>query len=164
MSWQPVSSSTEPSRCTRTCAFEFSEAKTYQLPFAIPRPRTRAGGRPLPPTVQLPVAMSPAFLFLRSQPIAFAPTSYCDSRTGLASFLRRTSSGSRPSFSASSSIADSSPKAPCEWPGARSGAAGPAFVKTSCSSIFRFGFLPWSAPAGPAVPAPPATPAEPHDL
>jgi hypothetical protein len=37
-------------------------------------------------------------------------------------------------------------------------------VKTSYSSILRFGFLPWSAPAGPAVPAPPATPAEPHDL
>ena len=107
--------------------------------------------------------MSPAFLLRRSQPIAFAPTSYCAMRTGLASFFFRSSTGSIPSLSASSSIADSIPNAPCEWPGARSGAAGPAFVKTSHSSALKFGFLPWSAPAGPAVPAPPATPAEPHD-
>ena len=67
-------------------------------------------------------------------------------------------------MSASSSTADSMPKAPCEWPGARSGAAGPAFVKTSYSSALKLGFLPWSDEAGPAVPAPPATPADPYDL
>ena len=85
-------------------------------------------------------------------------------RIGLASFFLRTSIGSRPSASQSSSIAHSTPNAPCECPGARRGAAGPAFVNTSHSSILRFGFLPWRAPAGPAVPAPPVTPAEPHDL
>src|SRR3989304_3484408 len=102
MSWQPVITSTEPSRCTRTWAFEFSEANTYQLPFAIPRPRTffeRAGGA----------------------------------------------------------------GAPAAGPAAPGGPAGPAFVKTSHPSALKFGFLPWSAPAGPEVPAPPATPAEPQD-
>ena len=85
---------------------------------------------------------SPAFLLRRLQPISAAPRSYWCRRTGLASFFRRSSSGSIPSFSASSSIADSMPKAPCEWPGARKGAAGPAFVKTSYSSALKFGFLP----------------------
>ena len=90
---------------------------------------------------QLPVDASPAFLLRRSQPIAFAPGSYCARRTGLDSFFLRNSSGSIPSLSASSSIADSMPKAPCEWPGARSGAAGPAFVKTSYSSALKFGLF-----------------------
>ncbi len=105
----------------------FSEANTYQLPFAMPRPRffaPFAGPKP-------PVDRSPAFLLRRVQPISFAPMSYWARRTGLASFFFRSSSGSMPSFSASSSTADSMPKAPCEWPGARSAAAGPAFVKTS---------------------------------
>ena len=142
MSWQPVITSTEPSRCTRTWAFEFSEANTYQLPLAIPSPRTLLARGPVAAAPQAPVDMSPAFLLRRSQPIAFAPASYCASRTGLASFFLRSSTGSIPSFAASSSIADSMPKAPCEWPGARSGAAGPAFVKTSYSSALKFGFLP----------------------
>ena len=67
--------------------------------------------------------------------------SYWMRRTGLDSFFRRSSSGSMPSFSASSSTADSRANAPWEWPGARSGAAGPAFVKTSCSSTGRFGLF-----------------------
>ena len=159
MSWHPLNSSTDPSRWTLTCALTSSRANTYQLPFAtpIPRfffergdiascppepPRRRAGVNPSrrrarwPVTSgpQLPVDMSPAFLLRRSQPMAFAPGSYCARRTGLDSFFFRNSSGSIPSFSAISSTADSMPKAPCEWPGARSGAAGPAFVKTSYSS------------------------------
>ena len=52
-----------------------------------------------------PLAVSPAFLLRRSQPIAFAPRSYCARRTGLDSFFFRSSSGSMPSLSASSSIA-----------------------------------------------------------
>ena len=46
-----------------------------------------------------------------------------------------------PSFSASSSIADSRAKAPWEWPGARSGAPGPVFVKTVYSWTSRFGLF-----------------------
>ena len=124
MSWYPATTSTDPSRWTLTWAPTSSAANTYQFPSAIPSPRFRApfaGPRD-------PVAMSPAFLLRRSQPISFAPRSYWARRTGLASFFFRTSRGSSPSLSDSSSTADSMPKAPCEWPGARSGAAGPAFV------------------------------------
>ena len=90
--------------------------------------------------------------------MALAPGSYWLRRTGLDSFFFRNSSGSIPIASASSSIADSMPKAPCEWPGARSGACGPAFVKTSYSSGLKFGLLWYMAEAGPAVPAPVAAP------
>ena len=107
--------------------------------------------------------MSPGTLLRRSQPMAFAPGSYCARRTGLDSFFLRNSSGSRPSFAASSSTACSIANAPCEWPGARSGACGPAFVKTSFSSALKFGLFPYRARAGPAVPAPVVMPPEPYE-
>ena len=152
MSCAPEKYSTLPSRWIRTSApTPLPRAMTYQLPLAIPIPRLRG---PAP---------SPGFLFRRSHPMALAPTSYWMRRTGEASFFLRTSRGSSPSRSATSSTADSRAKAPWGWPGARSGAAGPALVKTSCSSIFRLGFLPWSDPAGPPVPAPPAIPADPKE-
>ena len=128
MSCEPWKSSTEPSRWTFTSApTPLLRANTYQLPLAMPMPRLRG-----------PV-VSPAFWLRRSQPMALAPASYWIRRTGLDSFFRLSSSGSMPSFSASSSMADSSANAPWEWPGARRGAAGPAFVKTSCSSTRQFG-------------------------
>ena len=128
MSCEPWNTSTEPSRWTFTSApTPLPRAITYQFPLAIPIPRLRGPG------------VSPAFLLRRSQPMALAPASYSMSRTGLDSFFRRSSSGSMPSLSASSSMADSSAKAPCGWPGARSGAEGPALVKTSCSSTRQFG-------------------------
>ena len=85
--------------------------------------------------------MSPAFLLRRSHPMASAPGPYSAARIGLDSFFFRSSRGSMPSFSASSSMADSTAKAPWECPGARSGADGPVFVKTAYSSTLRFGLL-----------------------
>ncbi len=171
-SWQPLTTSTEPSRWTLTCAPTSGAAKTYQTPFATPMPRLSprfcwsesvvpAAALPETAVPQWPVDMSPAFWFRRSQPMALAPGSYWLRRTGLDSFFFRNSSGSIPTASASSSIADSMPNAPCEWPGARSGACGPAFVKTSYSSGLKFGLLWYIDEAGPAVPAPVPAPAEP---
>ncbi len=54
-------------------------------------------------------------------------------------FLSRSSTGSIPSFAASSSIICSSAHAPCGKPGARKARALPALMKTSVSSVRTFG-------------------------
>ena len=114
MSCAPEKHSTEPSRWMRISQPTLAAAGVH-APFAV-RHADAALLRPL---------ASPAFLLRRSQPMAFAPMSYCIWRTGEGSFFFRSSSGSIWSFSASSSIADSRAKAPCGCPGARRGAAGP---------------------------------------
>ena len=67
--------------------------------------------------------------------------------------LSRRSSGSMSSFAARSSIVCSSAKAPCGCPGARIAAPGPAFVKTSFSSVCRDAICKGSAP-DPHIPRP----------
>ncbi len=95
-------------------------AITYQLPFAMPIPRLRAWPWPPRPARRRPPSCCAA-------PSRW-PWRRC--RTGMRAPGSPRSCGAAragpcPSFSASSSTADSRAKAPCGWPGARSGAAGP---------------------------------------
>jgi hypothetical protein len=96
----------------------------YQTAAPTPTPRRIAGSF---------VARRASRFF---QPIRSAPISNSFRRTSDGSFNRRNSTGSMWSFAASSSIVASSAKAPCGWPGARNAVEGPAFVKTSYSSVF----------------------------
>jgi hypothetical protein len=148
MSCTAESASTEPSFVIRTSQPESMLTIRYQTDWATPTPRltgprSEAGLRRLP-----------------AQPKASAPSLRSARREGNGSLRSRRASGSRPSFSASSSIACSRAKQPWGWPGARMAAPGPALTNTSYCSRCRFGQR-YMASAGPPTPAPVPTPAVP---
>ncbi len=125
-SWTPCSTSAEPSRLIATVARGPVPPVSYQTAAPTPMPRRTAGSS---------VLRRASRVF---QPIFSAPTRNSSRRTSDGSFFIRNSSGSMPSFAASSSIVASRAKAPCGCPGARIAADGPALVKTSYSSTLRF--------------------------
>ena len=98
----------------------------------------------------------------REDQSSFAAIRRSSRRAALSSILSRSAIASIPSFEASTSIACSSAKHPCGCPGARKAAAGPACVKTSYSSVRRFGAT-YMFFTGPLVPAPVPVPPVPYD-
>ena len=121
--------------------------KRYQTDCAMPMPRLTG-----------PVSGPPACRLL--QLVRSRISCRSTLRAGFSSIFSRRASGSMLSLTASSSMACSNAKHPCGWPGARNAAPGPALMKTSYSSVSRFGHL-YILVAGPAVPAPVPTPAVP---
>ena len=126
-SWTPCSTSAEPSRLSVTVARGPGPPVLYQTAAPTPTPRRIAGSF---------VARRLSRVF---QPIFSAPMRNSSRRISEGSFFIRNSSGSMPSFRARASIVASRAKAPWGCPGARNAADGPALVKTSYSSTFRFG-------------------------
>ena len=90
---------------------------------ATRRPRSRCRFSPTPGEL-------PGFWYFSFQPNFSAPILYSRWRTSLGSFFSRNSSGSMPSFTARSSMADSMPKDAGGFPGARKARAEPALTAT----------------------------------
>ena len=83
----------------------------------------------------------PGLRYLCFQPNLSVPRAYSRCRMGLGSFFSRNSTGSRPSFTARSSIADSMPKDAGGFPGARKARADPALTTTAVCLTRVFGTL-----------------------